>query len=61
MVQFVGWEVRTVLGKEMVREKQDALTTELTAYPAVEQSGERNSKYKALIKTDRRSFGFLSR
>lgn len=43
------------------RETQDALTTELTACPAVEPSGERNPKYEALIKTDRRSFGFLSR
>jgi hypothetical protein len=47
-------------GKE-ARETQDALTTELTACPAVEPSGVGNPKYKALIKTDRRSFGFLPR
>jgi hypothetical protein len=48
-------------GETEVRKTRDALTTELTACPAVEPSGERNPKYKALIKTDGRSFGFLSR
>lgn len=47
-------------GETEVRETLDALTTKLTACPAVEPFGERNPKYKALIKTDRRSFGFLS-
>jgi hypothetical protein len=40
-------------GKIVVLETQDALTTELTACPAVEASGERNPKYTALIKTDK--------
>jgi len=47
-------------GEREMREPQDALSTELTACPAVEPSGERNPKYKALIKTDRRNFGFPS-
>jgi hypothetical protein len=48
-------------GETQMRETRDALTTELTACPAVQSSGERNPKYKALIKTDRRNFEFLSR
>jgi hypothetical protein len=47
-------------GEIEVRETLDALTTELTACPAVEPTGEMNPKYKALIETDRRSFAFLS-
>ena len=49
------------VGEIKVRERQDALTAELTAWPAVEASGKRKPKYKALIKTDRRCFGFVPR
>jgi len=56
-----GMGSKNCAGEREMREPQDALSTELTACPAVEPSGERNPKYKALIKTDRRNFGFLSR
>jgi hypothetical protein len=46
-------------GEVKVGDEKVALTIALTTCPAVEPSGDRKRKYKALIKIERGNLGFL--